>query len=321
MSDEELIAAVARLKLGDPSLSAVHISEALAREGVDATLSQVKKASSKAMKRLGKQGIVASASTADSLRSQGEARPTPANGGDVLLEALEDVQAEHGETFAAVGLAMLKSGKGSGAYISGQISEKVAVENGALPYGVQLKMGAQERTAYSKQRLEENEKRYPGFRQSVYAQQAKKAHEQLDKAKRSGAAPGREKRVVGFICGDEPPATRARMWVDLLLAPSGEACLMGQCAWMTSELIGYDSLQKGCNADALEGMCAFLGLAEMTAGSEPDEIGAVVSALSERAERTAPSLLQWIAHQPVGQECTSHGSPPLVVPAASDKPV
>ena len=299
-SDEALIVAVARFKLADPPMSAAQITEALALQGVDATLSQVKKASSKAMKRLGKLG------------GAQENQPTQGDAGssEVLLNILNDVQEKHGETMATVGLAVLKSGREVGAFVSGQISEKAAVEHGALPYAEQLKMSAQERNAYSYQRLLENEKRYSGFGRSVYVQQRHKAQEQLEEAKRSGAAPGREKRVVGFICGNEPPAMRARMWVDLLLCPSGEACLMGQCAWMTSELIGYDSLQKGCNADALEGMCAFLGLAYMAASGESDEIGAVVIALSERAEGTAPALLQWIAHQPVGQDYLYGGNGP-----------
>ena len=63
-------------------------------------------------------------------------------------------------------------------------------------------------------------------------------------------------RVVGFITGQEPPEERAIMWVDLLLAPSGKASLLGVPAWLTNDFIGYDALKKGMNADALEGMCA-----------------------------------------------------------------
>lgn len=89
------------------------------------------------------------------------------------------------------------------------------------------------------------------------------------------------------------------MWVDLLLAPSGTAVLGQQATWITDDLIGNDSLMKGSNADSLEGMCCFLGLVGML---PKEHVGPVAAALSERAERTAPSLCQWLAHLPVGQD-------------------
>lgn len=300
--EEELIAAVRRLKMGDPATTNAQMHKLLTREGYDATIAEVKKAASKAVKRFGTQDIdVPSAQqvTQRVLTSRaGAESPAPQQAEDVI----DTLAAEYGDAMATIGLAVMKNGKEVSSYMSGQVAEKIGVENGGLPNAMVMQMGVDERNAYAKERLEANAKRHEGFGRSVYGKSAFKATKQLEDTNRTGLGPERAKAVVGFITGQEPHPTRARMWVDLLLCPSGEAVLMGQCAWMTGELIGYEALMKGTNADALEGMCAFIGLADMVIGGEPEEIGAVVDALSERAERIAPALLQWIAHQPVGQD-------------------
>ena len=144
-----------------------------------------------------------------------------------------------------------------------------------------------------------------------YHANADKFLQQFEQTKRTGKMPPPSERPVGFICGNEPPAERARMWVDLALAPPGKAVLGGECAYQTQTLIGYDALMKGTNANALECMCAFLGLAGMVSGAgsgraaSGDQIacvGAVTAAMAQHATTMAPSLCQWLAHQPVGQD-------------------
>lgn len=296
--EEELIDAVVRLKLGEPKATNARVHELLTQEGHDATISQVKKAASKAMKRgFSAQGVNMQSHTSTSNEASSEQKD---NSLDAMLEN------EYGVTMATVACAKLTSGKEISNFMSGQVSEQISVENGGLSIAEQMKLysklDASAQITYHQQQLQAMAKRFGGFGSSVYGTSAQRAYKHLEDAKRTGRGPGPGKAVTGCILGHEPYAARARMWVDLLLCPSGEAVLMGRCAWMTSTFIGYDALRKGVNADALEGMCAFLGLADMVVGGEPDAIGAVVSALSERADRTAPALLQWIAHQPVEQD-------------------
>ena len=134
-----------------------------------------------------------------------------------------------------------------------------------------------------------------------YHENLRKNMQQLDCMNQLGVAPAPGDRVTGVIIGDEPPELRAQLWVDLLLAPSRKAVLGGQCAWLTQHFIGYDALKTGMNADALEGMCAFLGLSAMLFEQDGEHAMAVEAALVGRAEQTAPSLCQWLAHQPVEQ--------------------
>tara|TARA_B110001452_G_scaffold248931_1_gene236066 strand:- start:9 stop:1325 length:1317 start_codon:yes stop_codon:yes gene_type:complete len=144
-----------------------------------------------------------------------------------------------------------------------------------------------------------------------YHDNASRLVKEVEHAKRTGRAPPPSERPIGVICGDEAPPERARMWIALALAPSGKAVLGGQCSWLTQNFIGYDALMKGSNADALECMCALLGLGHMLAppragdGDHADEtacVGAVASALGKHASPMAASLCQWLAHQPVGQD-------------------
>ena len=278
MDEDTLVEAIVRVKRRSPLVTAKEVHEALTKEGRELTLAQVKKASSKATKRLEREK--------QETQEEQEADDRPG------IQELEK-------------LLMRTLLDGKRPEIDGETSEKIAVEMGALPYDVQLRMPAAERNAYTKARLQKLEQ--SGMTGDFHASQ-KKAMQQLEDAQRSGRAPSRGERVVGFITGQEPPEERALMWVDLLLSPSGKASLLGMPAWLTNDFIGYDALKKGMNADALEGMCAFLGLAFMVAGGVAEEHGAVVKALSQRGAGTADALLQWIAHQPVGQTFLYRGN-------------
>ena len=65
----------------------------------------------------------------------------------------------------------------------------------------------------------------------------------------------------GMIDGREPPRLKAKKYVELLLAESGDAVLAGEAAQMGEQRLPYDYLMD-FTADALECFAAFGGLAE-----------------------------------------------------------
>jgi len=209
------------------------------------------------------------------------------------LDAVQDAMEDLAKSSLGAGITEAKQ------IVSGDVAERFWDIAGQPTLEEQLHMSWEEQAAIRREKSKQIAARYG---ESNYSRNLSKHEQQVQQSLETGKIPGRGERVVGMVCGDEPPHERARMWVDLLLEPSGRAVLGQQAAWMTQTLIGYDALMKGSNADALEGMCCFLGLAGMAFNGDVDELVQVVAALGERADRTAASLCQWLAHLPVGQD-------------------
>jgi len=207
------------------------------------------------------------------------------------MEEFDDLRGQIAEAAVKAGVTDSRT------IMSGEVVDRLATAAGLPSIQEQLRMSGEAQFALHAAAVKKNAAR---FGVSEHSQSMRKHTEQVVEYMQTGQVPARGKRVVGMVCGDEPPQERALLWVDLLLAPRGKAVLGQQAAWMTQTLIGYDALMKGSNADALECMCCFLGLASMVA--REGHATAVVHALGERAASTAPSLCQWLAHLPVGQD-------------------
>jgi len=97
----------------------------------------------------------------------------------------------------------------------------------------------------------------------------------------------------GYIRGDEPAVVRASMYVDLLLAPSGEACLVGEPALFMQQ-VGQTNLML-CTTDELECIAAFAGLHSLatTAGAARD-----VGVAMALRPASLSSLCLWIGCAP-----------------------
>ena len=90
----------------------------------------------------------------------------------------------------------------------------------------------------------------------------------------------------GAVSPSLGPFAKARAYVDLLLAPPGEAVLMGEAAEVTAT-IGYEALEH-CTGDDLEVLTAFCGLANAVENGDSSPGGvAVIAALKARPEALA----------------------------------
>lgn len=125
--------------------------------------------------------------------------------------------------------------------------------------------------------------------------------------------------TTGFIRGDEPPAERARMYVDLLLAPELSAVLMGEAAQFGTHLLGQENLMW-CASDELEGISACGGLASL---SQRGHTRDVALALLRRVESLTALCLflafpPWLAHEDAKHEA-GQGRDDFSLPCGSFK--
>lgn len=104
---------------------------------------------------------------------------------------------------------------------------------------------------------------------------------------------------AGAISPGMAPREKAEAYIDLMLAPSGQAVLVGEPATFTARL-GHENLMH-CNADELEIIAAFFGLQQITAVN----FKVVLCAITKRPA-VLPTLCAWLAYTPyVGSEAAS----------------
>ena len=236
-----LVKRIVKARIDDPQRTAAQVHEALVKDGgTEVKLPEVKRTSGKLNKFLASRGCT-------------------------LEEYYQEVEDIMGPTAAK---AALESLEGKRVAVDGELANAIAVETQGKSIAEQYKMPVAERNAFHKKQLGRLE--HKGVK-SEYGDLAQKAYAQLEEAKRTGVAPRRGERVVGFITGNEPAEERALMWVDLLLSPSGKAVLMGQPSWM-NEQMGMAALLKGSNADSLECMCCWMGLGSMIGAGRPPSL-------------------------------------------------
>ena len=204
-NEESLVDAVARIKLAQPSLTAAAVHEQLSHLGV--SLSQVKKASSKAAKRGLLVGAAANPPT--------DAADPPADAPASVTESVDPLEAASKLSPASmecVAAAFRKGLTDPRAYTSGEVAANLGRDHSGMTPMEAVKEGKE--MEYMRNALDHCKR----VNEAVGERQPSSHSIAFGKALAG-------KRVVGVIRGDEPPATRARMWVDLLLEPSGRAVL------------------------------------------------------------------------------------------------
>lgn len=130
------------------------------------------------------------------------------------------------------------------------------------------------------------------------------------KPKRSGPT---RKLPAGKIDQMMMPIPKAHAYVDLMLAPSGEAMLMGEPAMMTAALgsRGFDGALMGCTTDELEMVAAVMAFTRIGQG-------AVRDAMLRRAPESLGALCAFIAYTPDLSDTPQHIKEERGMPNAND---
>lgn len=106
-------------------------------------------------------------------------------------------------------------------------------------------------------------------------------------------------RPAGMIDPRMPPEMKAERYVELALAPSGQAMLMGE------EAMVFDSMGSGpmdgplgnCNADELEVIASIMGLSRML-DANPDSVAIQITLAMQRSPAFFGVLCSFIAYTP-----------------------